>query len=321
MKNAREPAGRMVFTLGQLSGGVPGTRRRRGRRHNAPAPSAALAERGRLGHALGAVLALALLLFAVPGVGAAITSASARTAQHLSVSSATARPTNTPPPRRSPTPTTVPSPPPAPAPSPTLAAPPTTIATVPAKATPPVKATTPAVGRQPDGSQRPRPLSTLPTTSPAVQHPARVQQGEGAFAPLVPGILSGLAAVGLLVAVGRWLLRKWLLPVKNVKLPPSGATPWERVRPTSPQESQDSAGYRRQHVPTTDAFIPTTSINLPSLSSTTGLDMPPVGGKTVYAARTCADEVESHPYERRASSQAQQFHPSQAKRPANGTRE
>ena len=79
-----------------------------------------------------------------------------------------------------------------------------------------------------------------------MHQPTRVQQGEGAFAPFVPGILSGLAAVGLLVAVGRWLLRKWLLPVRKVKVPPSGATPWERVRPTSPQESQDGAGYRRR---------------------------------------------------------------------------
>ncbi len=237
MKNAREPAKRRVFTLGQLSRGAPGIKRRRGRQHNAPAPSAALAERGRLGHALGAVLWLALLLFAVPGMGAAITGASARTSQHLSVSSAAARPTKTPPPRHSPTPTPVPSPTPATAPSPTLTAPPTTIATVPARATPLVKATTPAVGRQPGGSQRPRPLSTLPTSSPAVQQPSRVQQGEGAFSPLVLGILSGIAAVGLLVAVGLRLLRKWLLPVRKVKLPPSGATPWQRVRPTSPQSS------------------------------------------------------------------------------------
>jgi hypothetical protein len=110
MKNAREPARHMVLTLGQLSRGVPGIKRRCGRRHNAPAPSAALAERGRRGHALGAVLALALLLFAVPGMGAAITGASARTPQHLSARSWAARPTKTPPPRHAPTPTTVPSP-------------------------------------------------------------------------------------------------------------------------------------------------------------------------------------------------------------------
>ena len=255
MKNARAPERRRVFTLGQGSRRASGIKRRCGRQHEAPAPSAARAERGRPGHALEAVLAL--LLFAVPGMGAAITGADARTPQHLSVSWAAARPTKTPPPGHTPTPTPAPSRTPAPAPSPTLTAPPTARATVPARATPPVKVTTPAVGRQAGGSQRPRPLATLPTRSPAVQQPSRVQQqGEGAFASLVPGILSGIAAVGLLVVIGRWLLRKWLQPVRRLKLPPSGATPWERVRPTGPQESQDSAVSCRQHVPTTDVFIP-----------------------------------------------------------------
>ena len=129
--------------------------------------------------------------------------------------------------RHTPTPTTTATP--TLAPSSTLTAPPTTRATVPASVAPPAKATTPRVG-----SQRRRPLSTLPTNSPAVQHLSRVQQqGKGAFSPLVLGILCGIAAAGLLVAIGRWLLRKWLLPVRKVKLPPSGATPWERVRPTS----------------------------------------------------------------------------------------
>jgi hypothetical protein len=273
MKNAREPERRMGFTLRQWRRRAPGIKRRCGRQHNAPAPSAAIPERCRLVHALGAELALALLLFAVLGMGAAITGAAARTPQQLSVSSA-ARPTKTPPPRHSPTPTTVPSPTPAPAPSPTLTAPPTTIATVQARATPPVKATPPSVGRQAGGSQR-RPHSTLPTSNPAVQQPSRVQQqGEGAFSPLVLGILSGIAAVALLVAVGRWLLRKWLLPVMKVKVPPSGATPWERVRPTSLQKSQDSAGYNRQQLPTTDAFIPAARITVPSRPSTASKGMP-----------------------------------------------
>jgi len=321
MKNAREPERRRVFTLGQWRRGAPGIKRRCERQHNAPAPSAALPERDRLGHALGAVLALALLLFAVLGMGAAITGASARTPQHLSASSAAARPTKTPPPRHSPTPTTVPSPTAtAPAPSPTLTALPTTRATVPARATPPVKATTPSVDRQAGGSQR-RSHSTLPTRSPTVQHPSRVQQeGEGAFSPLVPGILSGIAAVGLLVAVGCWLLRKWLLPVRKVKLPPSGAAPWQRVRPTSLQSSMDSAGSSRQQLPMTDAFIPAASINLPSLSPTTSQGVPQWQARLSTRHLFEANEVESNPYERHASSSHErQFDPSQAKRPANGT--
>jgi hypothetical protein len=128
----------------------------------------------------------------------------------------------------------------------------------------------------------------------------------------VPGILSGFAAVGLLVAVGRWLLRKWLLPVRKVKLPPSGATPWERVRPTSPQKNQDGAGYWRQPLPTTDAFIPITSINLPSLSSTTGQDAPQWQARLSTRHLFEANAIESHPYGRHASStQEQQCNPSQ----------
>jgi len=42
----------------------------------------------------------------------------------------------------------------------------------------------------------------------------------------VPGATGAIA----FFFVGWWLLRKRLLPVKKVKLPPSGAGPWSRVR-------------------------------------------------------------------------------------------
>jgi len=270
MKKAENRATRKGFMLQRCRRGATGIKRLRGRQHNAPAPSAVMLEQGRRGHALGAVLSLALLLFSSLGLLAAITDASARTPNQLSARSWAERPTKTPPPGRSPTPTTVPSP--------TLTAPPTTVATVPARATPPVKATTPPVGRQPGGSQRRRPLSTLPTSttsSPAVHQLSRVQQqGEGALFPLVLGILTGIAAVGLLVAVGRSLLRKWLLPMRKVKVPPSGAAPWQRVRPTSLQSSMDSAASCRQHLPRTDAFIPVARITIPSRPSTTSQGVP-----------------------------------------------
>jgi hypothetical protein len=51
-------------------------------------------------------------------------------------------------------------------------------------------------------------------------------KGGGCFFPVVIGTLSGIAAVVLLVAVGLVLLRKWLMPVRKVKVPPSGAAPW-----------------------------------------------------------------------------------------------
>ncbi len=274
MKKAENRATRKGFMLGQCRRGATGIKRLRGRQHKAPAPSAVMLEHGRRGHALGAVLSLALLLFSSLGLLAAITGASAFTPNQLSARSWAARPTKTPPPRRSPTPTTVPSPTasatPAPAPSPTFTATPTTRATVPASAAPPVKATTPSATGQPGGSPGPTPVSTpsTPSTgSPAVHHLSRVQhKGGGAFVPLVIGILTGSAAVGLLVASGRWLLRKWLLPVRKVKVPPSGAAPWQRVRTTSLPDSMNSPGDRRQPFPTTDAFLPATRTSLPSRS-------------------------------------------------------
>jgi hypothetical protein len=251
MKNALEQKTRQGFMLQQLRGRAPGIKRLRGRQPHAPAPSAARAERGRLGHALGAVLAL--LLFALPGLLAVITNAYARTPNQLSASAWAGRPTKTPSPRRSPTPTTVPSPTAPATPSPTFTATPTTRATVPANAAPPVKATTPSATGEPGGSPRPAPVSTPSTGNPAVQHPSRVQQiGGGAFLSLAIGILSGIAAVALLVAVGLWLLRQWLLPVRKVKVPPSGAAPWQRVRTTSLPVNINSSVDRRQQLPTTD---------------------------------------------------------------------
>src|SRR5258708_17457143 len=241
MKKAENRATRKGFMLGQCRPGATGIKPLRGRQPKAPAPSAVMLEHGRRGHALGAVLSLALLLFSSLGLLAAITGASARTPNQLSARSWAGRPTKTPPPRRSPTPMTVPSPTasatPAPAPSPTFTATPTTKATVPASAAPPAKATMPSATGKPGGSPRPTPASTpsTPSTgSPAVHHPSRVQhKGRGAFLPLVLGALSGSAAVALLVAGGRCRLRQCLRPVSKVKGPPRGAAPRPRVRTTS----------------------------------------------------------------------------------------
>src|SRR5712692_349102 len=218
-----------------------GIKRLRGRHHNAPVPSSMMPERGRLGNAMVALLSLALLLFSFIRMLAVTAGAYALTPHQLSASSLAGRPTKTPPARHSPTPTTVPSPSP----------PPTTIATVPTSVTPPAKATTPSATGKPGGSQRLTPVSTpstSSTSSPPVQHPSRVQQKAGdAFLPLVIGTLSGIAAVVLLVAGGRWLLRQWLMPVRKVKLPPSGAAPWQRVRTTSLPGSMNSSGDSTQN--------------------------------------------------------------------------
>jgi hypothetical protein len=324
MKKAENRAARKGFMLQQCRG----IRQLRGRQYNAPASSPVMPGRGRLSHALGAVLSLALLLFAVLGLLAVITGASARTPNQLSARAWAERPTKTPPPRHSPTPTTIPSPTapatPAPAPSPTFTATPTTRATVPASAAPPGKATTPSATGKPGGSPRSTPASTPSTGSPTVHHPSRVQhKGEGAFLPLVLGTLSGIAAVALLVAGGRWLLRQWLRPVRKVKGPPSGAAAWQRVRTTSLPGSMNSPGDWRQPFPTTDAFLPATRTSLPSRSGglvSHELLWAKMAGNVADAAVLETNQVGSHPDARHASSsQEQPCHPSQAKQPANGT--
>jgi hypothetical protein len=238
---------------------------------------------GRLGSALVVVLALALLLFSSLGMVPAITGVSALAPHQLSARSLSGKPTGTPSPRHSPTPTALPSPTAtatlSPAPSPTFTASPTTIATgrapAPASAPPPITATTSSPTRKPRASQRQTPVSPPSTGSPAVQPPSRVQQqGRVAFLPLVVmGILSGIATCALLGAVGMVLLRKWLLPVRKVKLPPSGAAAWQRMRPTSLPGSIDSSGSSMQPFPTTEASLPAARNSIPSrkeFSSPTG---------------------------------------------------
>jgi hypothetical protein len=268
MKKAREYAPRKGFILQQCIKGATGIKRLRGRHHKTPAPSPVLLERGRLGNARVVVLALALLLFSLLGMITAITGANALTPQQVAARPLGGKPTGTPSPRHSPTPTALPSPTatatlsptatatPSAAPSPTFTAAPTTIAparaTAPASAAPPAKAATPSPTEKPRVIHGQTPVSPLPTSStggPAVHPLSRIQQqGRVAFLPLVVmGILSGVATCALLVAVGRLLLRKWLMPVRKVKVPPSGAAPWQRVRPTSPPGSMDSSGYNMQN--------------------------------------------------------------------------
>jgi hypothetical protein len=46
-----------------------------------------------------------------------------------------------------------------------------------------------------------------------------------------------IAAVVLLVVIGL-VLRRWLMPARKAKLPPSGAAPWQRVRTTGLDDGQ-----------------------------------------------------------------------------------
>ncbi len=123
--------------------------------------------------------------------------------------------------------------------------------------------------------------------------------------PLVIGILSGIAAVALLVAGGLWLLRQWLMPVRKVKVPPSGAAPWQRVRPTSLPGSMNSPGDQSQQFPTTDAFLPATRNSMPSRRGglvSHELLWAKMAGNVADAAVLETNLVGSHPYERHASS-------------------
>lgn len=181
--------------------------------------------------AMVAIRSLALLLFWVIGVLAVITSAYALTPTQLSARSVSEQPTRRHPPTPSPTLTVTPSSTasaaPTPAPSPALTATPTMRATVPANATPPVKATAlSSVMGTAAGSPGRIPGATPPTSS--IGSPADPQKGENTILPLAIGI--GISAGLLLVAVGL-ALRIGLMPARKRKLPPSGAAPWQRVRP------------------------------------------------------------------------------------------
>jgi hypothetical protein len=264
MKRAREHDTHNRPILQRFIRGATGIKGLRGRHRHAPAAFSVMSGRGRLRNAIVAVLSLALLLFSLAGVLAVITGAYALTPNQISAPSLVAGPMRRPPPWRSPTPTTVPSSTATAMPSPTFIATPTTMATVPASATPPVKTTVTSIAGKVGESQR-LPVST--PLSSSTGGPAFYQKEQSAFLPLVMGI----AAVVLLVITGL-ALRRWLVPVRKVKLPPSGAAPWQRVRPTGLDDSMNSPGYGGQKLPGTNACLRTTKNIIPSrmkVSSTT----------------------------------------------------
>src|SRR2546421_10571228 len=197
MKRAREHDTCRWSIRQPLRRGATGIKRLRGGHHYAPASCSVTLERGRLATTMVAVLWLALLLFSLLGIQAAIAGAYALPARSMA-----ARPVKRPPPRHTPTPTAVASATATATPSPTFTASATTTATVLTSATPSVKATAASTTGNTGGNQRRTPGSTVPTRSThnaAVQQTHRVQQkGEGTFPPLVLGILSGMAAGVLL---------------------------------------------------------------------------------------------------------------------------
>ena len=245
------------------------------RRHCSPgASSSVMSGHGRPGRASAGVISLALLLFSLAGIPGIITGAYALNPDWLSVRSLAETPAKGPPPRHTPTPTPVPSSTATATPSPTLTptftAVPTKIATAPAGATPTVKVTVPSISGQAGKSQRQTPVSTSPTDSTG--SPAAQRNGESLSPFLIMGILSGIAAIILLVAIGPVLLRRRLMPAGNVKLPPSGAAPWQRVR-----DSANSTDDNTQNLPVTGTLLPTTGNSTPITkgnSSTTSHPVP-----------------------------------------------
>lgn len=149
--------------------------------------------------------------------------------------SATPSPTATSTPTSTPTKVTTPTPTPtktAATPSPTSVAtstpsPVRSTPTAVASATPAATTTITALATQgSDQSQTP----TTPSTSNTIQSASQDQQNPAfPFIALVIGVPVATGAITLFF-IGWWFLRKRLLPVKKVKLPPSGAKPWSRVR-------------------------------------------------------------------------------------------
>lgn len=209
------------------------------------------------------VLSILLLLFSLMGAIAVVTSIHTSAARATSASNSatkytviptdkpsptptiTASPTSTPSPTTtatpSPTPTSTPTrvTTPTPTPTKTTATPsPTSVATStpsPARSTPTSVATTTPVAtttitavatQSSDQGQTP----TTPSTSNTIQSASQDQQNPALpFIALVIGVPVATGAIALFF-IGWWLLRKRLLPLKKVKLPPSGAKPWSRVR-------------------------------------------------------------------------------------------
>jgi hypothetical protein len=278
MKSPIERGTRKKFSLQQVFGKVSKSWILQGLRRQAPLPSPVMSERESLpNHAIHlaahsrdarpaisrvivAAFSLVILLFSFIGAIEGIANTQAITPNLLAASKSAVKPTRTPPGWRSPTPT-------APAPSPTFIATPTTIPTVSASATSPVNAITPSAAQKQRGSQMLSPISAHPTpfTTSTVQRTSHLKQNnELPLLPVIIGTLSGIAGVMLLLAIGLLLLRKYSRLSAKVKLPPSGAVPWQRVRTNSLYSNIHGSSYYVHSLPTPGGFLRTTRNVIPS---------------------------------------------------------
>ncbi len=141
----------------------------------------------------------------------------------------------------SPTPTkTASTPPPTSVASSTRALSPTRSSpTAVASATPGATSTITAIATQSSGQGQ---TPTTSSTSNTIQSASQNQQNaDFPFIALAIGVPGTTAAIAVFF-IGWWLLRKRLLPVKKVKLPPSGANPWSRVRTSNTPWNMHSNG-------------------------------------------------------------------------------
>jgi hypothetical protein len=187
------------------------------------------------------VLSITLLLLSLIGAIAVVTSTPAIAARatlatnsvtkHTLVPNKTSTPSPTPTtPSPTPTSTTAPTPISTFAASSTLSLSPTRSSNTPVATAKPGTTSTVTVSAIPAQSSGQGQTPTTPSTSNTIQSASQDQQnGNFPFIALAIGVPGTTAAI-VFFFIGWWLLRKHLLPVKNVKLPPSGADPWCRVR-------------------------------------------------------------------------------------------
>ena len=188
-----------------------------------------------------AIGVLALLLLVISGIGSLAQVKNSYAMSECGILFPCQSPTPSPSPSPSPTKTSTPSPTktstPRPSPTPHSTLPPVSSPTAGASpsATTNVSPTTTATvasigGAQPDAS----PTSAPPTTggNPGNQTPN--QAGVNGSSRVAVIVVLTILVLLLSVGIGRFVFRRMLLPEINVKLPPSGARPWSRIRVPNP---------------------------------------------------------------------------------------
>ena len=217
--------------------------------------------------------------------------------------SPTSTPTRTPSPKPTSTPTRAPSPKPTstPLPNPTntpSSSPVATATSLPSSTTTPGAHATPGANASATpGSDQSGGQGSTPTDSPTSTNTSVDNNGQGTspngqgssfpFLQLFGGIFGSVAFFTLLF-IGWQLLRRHLMPVAPVKLPPSGAPPWSRVRPDSPLRGQGTnntwnpMNNNQRFIPPGPAFTngygPVTSAIMPHQGSRQGFPQTPMAG-------------------------------------------